>query len=95
MPTVEVKCSSYKSNHVIKFGLNSKGKQRDQCRNKDCAKDPFILDYENQGYLPAIKKQIIDMALNGSGIRDTSRVLGISTNTVMSELKKNNLKSSK
>ena len=35
------------------------------------------------------------MALNGSGIRDTSRVLGISTNTVMSELKKNNLKSSK
>ena len=27
------------------------------------------------------------MALNG-GIRDTSRVLGISTNTVMSELKK-------
>ena len=62
---------------------------------KDCAKDIFILDYENQGYLPAIKKQIINMALNGSVIRDTSRVLGISTNTVMSELKKNNLKSSK
>ena len=54
MLTVEVKCSSCQSNRVIKFRLNSKGKQRDQCRNKDCAKDPFILDYENQGYLPAI-----------------------------------------
>ena len=42
MPTVEVKCSSCKSNRVIKFGLNSKGKQRYQCRNKDCAKDTFI-----------------------------------------------------
>ena len=95
MPTVEIKCSSCQSNRVIKFGLNSKCKQRYQCRNEDCAKDTFILDYENQGYLPSIKKQIIDMALNGSGIRDTSRVLGISTNTVMSELKKKNLKSSK
>jgi transposase-like protein len=28
------------------------------------------------------------MALNGSGIRDTARVLGISTDTVISELKK-------
>ena len=56
MLTVEVKCSSCQSNRVIKFRLNSKGKQRDQCRNKDCAKDPFIFDYENQGYLPAIKK---------------------------------------
>jgi transposase-like protein len=28
------------------------------------------------------------MALNGSGIRDTAPVLGISTNTVLSELKK-------
>src|SRR5262245_6540756 len=31
---------------------------------------------------------MIDMALNGSGIRDTARVLGISTDTVLNELKK-------
>jgi transposase-like protein len=30
------------------------------------------------------------MALNGSGIRDTARVLGVSMNTVISELKKKN-----
>jgi len=35
------------------------------------------------------------MALNASGIRDTSRVLHISTNTVMTELKKRHLTSSK
>ncbi len=38
--------------------------------------------------LPEIKAQIIDMALHGSGIRDTARVLGISIDTVMNELKK-------
>jgi InsA C-terminal domain len=42
-----------------------------------------------KGRSPQIKEQIIEMALNGSGIRDTARVLKISTNTVMNELKKN------
>ncbi len=36
------------------------------------------LDYSYRGYLPAIKQQIADMAVNGSGIRDTARVLKIS-----------------
>jgi len=35
-----------------------------------------------------VKQQIVDMALNGSGIRDTARVLHVSTNTVIKELKK-------
>ena len=35
-----------------------------------------------------MKQQICDMALNGSGIRDTARVLGISTTTVMEALRK-------
>jgi transposase-like protein len=38
--------------------------------------------------LPEIKEQIVDMALNGSGIRDTARVLKISPTTVINELKK-------
>ena len=38
-----------------------------------------------------VKEQIVDMALNGSGIRDTARVLYISTSTVIKELKKRNL----
>ena len=37
-----------------------------------------------------VKEQIVDMALNGSGIRDTARVLQVSTSTVIKELKKRN-----
>ena len=46
------------------------------------------LDYDYNGYLPEVKKKIIDMAMNGSGIRDTARVLEISPTTVINELKK-------
>jgi transposase-like protein len=38
-----------------------------------------------EGQLPEIKEQIIDMAVNGSGIRDTVWVLGISTDTVLND----------
>ena len=48
----------------------------------------FLLDYRYQGRLPEVKHQIIDMSLNASGVRDTARVLRISTDTVLSELKK-------
>lgn len=48
----------------------------------------FQLDYAKQAYQPGIKEQVIDMALNGSGIRDTARVLKINMNTVMNTLKK-------
>ena len=35
-----------------------------------------------------MKQQIIDMSLNASGVRDTARVLRISTDTVLRELRK-------
>jgi transposase-like protein len=41
-----------------------------------------------QGHLPEVKQQIVEMALNSSGIRDTARVLKISPSTVIKELKK-------
>jgi transposase-like protein len=42
----------------------------------------------DKGRLPEIKQRIVAMAVNGSGIRDTARVLGVSTDTVINELKK-------
>ena len=48
----------------------------------------FLLRYHNTGRLPEVKRQMVDMALNGSGIRDTARVLGVSPMTVMTTLKK-------
>jgi len=53
-----------------------------------CERRIFLLQYHNTERLPAVKRQIVDMALNGSGIRDTARVLGVSPMTVMSTLKK-------
>ena len=67
--------------------LTSNEKQRFLCQNDGCSKT-FIQDYSDRGRLPEIKQRSVDMAVNGSGIRDTARVLGISTDTVMNELKK-------
>lgn len=88
MAVISVVCPTCKKESVVKFGLNSAGKQRYQCKNKDCSRNTFLLEYSRNGDLPEIKQKIVDMALNGSGIRDTARVLGISMNTVISELKK-------
>ena len=41
-----------------------------------------------KAYEPDVKEKVIDMAINGSGIRDTSRVLGINKKTVINTLKK-------
>jgi transposase-like protein len=42
-----------------------------------------------------MKERIVDMALNGSGIRDTSRVLSVAIGTVITTLKKKPVISSK
>jgi transposase-like protein len=44
--------------------------------------------HRNRGWLPEVKQLIIEMSLNASGVRDTARSLHISTDTVLSELKK-------
>jgi transposase-like protein len=73
---------------VVKHGRSGEGKQRYKCQNQDCPCKTFILDPTYRGRLSNVKQSIIDMAMNGSGIRDTARVLQISPKTVMSELKK-------
>jgi transposase-like protein len=72
----------------VKNGKSDEGKQRYRCRNANCSRRSFIRDYSYRGYLPEVKQQISDMAVNGSGIRDTARVLKISPTTVIEELKK-------
>ena len=36
----------------------------------------------------SIRKQIVPMTLNGAGVRDTARILGINRNTVSATIKK-------
>ena len=76
---------------MVNRGKTENAKQRYLCQQPQCPTQTFILNYDYQGYWPKVKNQIIEMALNGSGIRDTARVLEISPTTVISELKKRSL----
>ena len=87
MVLVPIKCLHCGSLDVIRHGQTSNEKQRFLCQNEGCDKT-FIQEYSDKGRLPEIKQRIVDMAVNGSGVRDTARVLNISTDTVISELKK-------
>ena len=91
MVTITISCR-YCGNQdkVRRKGLSTNGHQRYKC--EACSRT-FQLDYAKRAYQPGIKEQVIDMALNGSGVRDTARVLKINMNTVMSTIKKKRLQS--
>jgi insertion element IS1 protein InsB len=88
MTFIAVQCPHCHSEQVVKRGKTDSGTQRYLCQNTACVKGSFLLTYRNRGCLPEVKQTIIDMSVNASGIRDTARVLRISTDTVLSELKK-------
>jgi transposase-like protein len=54
-----------------------------------------LLQYSDKGRLPEVKQQIVDMTLNGSGVRDIVRVLRVSSATVIDVLKKKSQSSSR
>src|SRR5215813_10436237 len=85
---IAVRCPHCQSEQIVKRGKTRRGTQRYLCHNTACTTGSFLLDYRNRGCLPEVKQMIVDMSLNASGIRDTARVLRISTDTVRSELKK-------
>jgi len=82
------RCPYCGSDNVVKNGKEKNGKQRYVCNNKDCPHTTFIDDYQYNGCDPYIKELILKMTVNGNGTRAIARTLGISTNTVTSELKK-------
>ena len=88
MAFISVRCPHCHSDQIVKRGKTGCGTQRYLCQNATGATGSFLLDYRYQGRLPEVKHQIIDRSLNASGVRDTARVLRISTDTVLSELKK-------
>ena len=94
MALIPVHCPVCDSQNVVKNGKQTTGATQFRCDNPDCDRKYFQLVYVHKGRLPETKRQIIEMALNGAGIRDTSRVLGIGRNTVAREIKKSLLASS-
>ena len=85
MVTKSVKCIHCGSEHVVKNGKRANGVQCLMCR--DCHKS-FQEEYVNNGAKPEVKMLIVKMSLNGSGIRDISRVLNVSQGTIIAVLKK-------
>jgi transposase-like protein len=90
-----VLCPDCRSDDIIRHGKSSEGKQRYVCLNSDCLRRTFVLDTEQPGRKREIKQKIVDMALNGSGVRDTARVLHVSPGTVIREFKKSHRNSNK
>ena len=87
MVQVTLHCPFCGSDDVGKNGT-SNGKQRYLCRNSGCSHKTFYAEYTYNGRKPEVKKAILKWSVDGAGIRSIARVLGISTATVISELKK-------
>jgi transposase-like protein len=74
---IKITCPQCKDDRIMKAGRNARGEQRYRCQNPNCPTKTFMLSYRYRAYEPGIKDQVVAMAINGSGIRDTGRVLGI------------------
>ena len=67
MAVVEVQCPECGSHEVVRYGRQANGEQRYRCNNVACERRIFLVRYHHTGRLPEVKRQIVDMALNGSG----------------------------
>jgi transposase-like protein len=88
-------CPHCQGTDIVRYGMTRQGKQRYRYRACPEHRRTFLLAYAYAGQSPAVKQQIVEMAMNASGIRDTARVLHVSPTTVLKELKKRNRNSSK
>ena len=85
---IEIRCRYCGADELAKNGRSENGTQRYRCN--ECGKN-FQHEYRYNAWKPGVKNQIEEQTLNSSGIRDISRNLSISRNTVLSELKKKHL----
>jgi len=87
-PLIPVRCLYRQSEQVIKGDKTDPGKWRYRCHTPACSHQSYLLNSASKGRSPEITQQVIELRLNGSGVRDTAWVLGISPPTVIKELKK-------
>ena len=85
MVLTKIKCIHCESKEVVKNGKRATGIQSLKCKNCGrCFQESFL----NYGAKPETKRMKKSMSVNGSGIREISRVLKIINDTVMKTLKK-------
>ena len=96
MITQVLHCPYCYGTDIVCHGMTAEGKQRYRCRECRLGRGrTFLLEYTYAGQSSEVKQQIVEMALNASGIRDTARVLHVSPTTVIKELKKRHLRSNR
>jgi transposase-like protein len=95
MAVEALRCPHCQSEAVVKYGTASNGKARFRCQQGEHCGRTFIRTYAYPGRTPEVKRQIIEMTLTGSGVRDIARVLHVSPTTVISEVKKRPTRSPK
>jgi transposase-like protein len=76
------------STDIMRHGTTPEGKQWYRCRACPDRGRTFLLAYAYAGHSPNVQRQVVEMAPNASGIRDTARVLHVSSTTVIKERKK-------
>jgi len=81
---IHIDCPSCQRDDLVKNGHRENGAQRD--RGHSC-KRSLQWEYTSPAWLPGTKAHIEIQTLNGSGVRDISRNLGMAKNTVIAELK--------
>ncbi|WP_421692490.1 IS1 family transposase [Xenorhabdus bovienii] len=85
MALVEVKCRFCdQTTPVKKHGKGEGGHQRYYCQ--PCRRT-FQLEYTYRACHSGMKEQIVELAMNNAGIRDTARALHVSINAVVRTLK--------
>ena len=95
MAILDVRCPGCDGLNVTRHGKQPNGKQQYRCHSPKCGRNTFILNYRAFGRTPEAKVKIVDMVMNGSGIRDTARVMSVSPTTVIEVIKKKSLFSTK
>ena len=83
-----VRCPHCQGSAVVKYGTASKGKARYRCQQDARCGRTFLRMSAYPGCVPEVKRQMVEMTLNGSGIRDSARVLQVGPSTVIQKLKK-------
>jgi transposase-like protein len=79
-------CPSCQGIEMVKHGMSPEGKQRYRCRAcLDGRGRTLLREYTYAGQSPEVKPQIVDRAMNASGIRDPACVLHIRPTTVINE----------
>jgi transposase-like protein len=78
--TVTVHYTRCRSDEIYRHGRRTSQHERFRCRSCKCV---FQLTYTYEAWKPGVKKQIVDMARNGSGVHDIARTLKITPSYVL------------